>query len=132
MDKTQCSKKRVLVLDDDLAVLEVIEQSLVYENFDVRTEGRSYNLLKTIEDYRPDIILLDFLLDGINGGEFCHQVKSNASTKHIPVIIISGFPRVFLSLGSYGCDDFLAKPFSLSELMKSINNCLMLNTLCHG
>ena len=80
--------KRVLVLDDDIAVLEAIETALTYEDFDVKTIGRTYNIFKTIDEYHPDVILIDFILDGMNGGEICRQIKSNPNTRHLPVIII--------------------------------------------
>lgn len=122
--KPKAMTKRILVVDDDISVLEVIEAALSYENFDVKTVGRTYNILKTIEEYKPDIILLDYLLDDINGGEYCHQIKTHPASKHLPVIIISAYPQVFESLGTYGCDSFIAKPFDLSTLVQTINTCL--------
>jgi CheY-like chemotaxis protein len=65
--------------------------------------------------------MLDFLLHGVNGGELCHQLKTNINTMHLPVIIISGYPRVLESLGNYGCDNFLAKPFSINQLLRAVD-----------
>ena len=122
-------RKKVLVIDDDLAVLEMIEAALSYENFEVKTEGRTYNILKSIKEFQPDVILIDFLLDGINGGELCHQIKCNPNWKDLPVIMISGFPKVVESLGDYGWDKFIAKPFNLSTLIETINSCLAKNAV---
>lgn len=102
--------KKVLVLDDDEAVLEVLEAALQYANFDVRIADESSDILKDIEAFNPDVVLIDYLLQGINGGELCHQIKNNSKTAKLPVILISAYPRVLLSLGDYGCNAFMAKP----------------------
>ena len=116
--------KRVLVLDDDIAVLEAIETALTYEGFEVKTLGRTYSILKSIEEYRPDVILLDFILDGISGGEICRQIKSSSQTKHLPVIIISAYQGNIEGLKEFGCDHFIPKPFDLIELHSGINKVL--------
>lgn len=112
--------KRVLVMDDDTSILEAIEEALLYQNFQVKSIEESLTALKTVTEYNPDIILLDYLIGDVNGGEICHQLKSNPDTRHIPVIIMSGAPRVFESLGDYGCNSFISKPFSLNELINTL------------
>lgn len=112
--------KRVLVMDDDASILEAIEEALSYQNFQVKSIDESQMALKIAIEYKPDIILLDYLVDDVNGGEICHQLKSNPDTRHIPVIIMSGAPRVFESLGDYGCNSFIPKPFSLNELINTL------------
>ena len=116
--------KKILILDDDEAVLEALEAALEYNKFTVKTADKSDDIFKVIEEYKPDLVLIDYILTGINGGEICHQIKTNEATSHIPVILISAYPRVLLSLGDYGCDAFIAKPFDLSELVEQVNNCL--------
>ncbi len=89
--------KRILILDDDKAVLEALEAALEYANFDVKTARESDDIFKDIEEFNPDLVLIDYLLRGINGGELCHQIKSNSRTAQLPVILISAYPRVLLS-----------------------------------
>lgn len=120
--------KRILVVDDDKSVLEVIEEALGYSNYEVKTSLNCENVFEKIAEFNPDLILLDFLLTGINGGELCHQVKTSPDTRHIPVIMMSGFPKVFLSLGNYNCDVFITKPFDLEELLSTVNQCLQKGT----
>ncbi len=112
-------------MDDDEAILEMAKEALNYENFHVKTINTSKNAIHEILEYKPDVILLDYLVGEINGGEICHQIKVNPLTKHTPVIIMSGFPRVFESLGNYGCDFFISKPFDLYHLLKTIDACLV-------
>lgn len=73
-------------------------------------------------DYEPHLVLIDYLLKGINGGEVCHQIKSGYETSRVPVIMISAYPRVFESLGTYGCDEFIAKPFDLYSLVEKVKS----------
>ncbi|HEY0053951.1 MAG TPA: response regulator [Pedobacter sp.] len=116
--------RKVLVMDDDMSVLEMMHEALTYENFDVKTVNCSQTVFLEVEYYLPDVVLLDYIIKDVNGGEICHQLKSNPLTKHIPVIIMSAYPRVFESLGTYGCNSFIPKPFDLSELVKTIDDCI--------
>jgi len=114
--------KKVLVLDDDISLLDIIKEVLLDANLLVRTVERGKDILTAIEEYKPDLILLDYLAGDSNGGEICHQIKSGTLTRHIPVIIMSAYPKVFLSLGSYGCDFFLPKPFDLTQLVRAVDD----------
>lgn len=116
--------KRILILDDDRSVLDVMEEALSYSNYDVKTTQSSEELIGLLETYVPDIVLLDYILRGINGGEICHQIKSNPKTSALPVIIVSAYPRVLESLGDYGSDAIIPKPFDLMELLDKVENCL--------
>jgi DNA-binding response OmpR family regulator len=74
-----------------------------------------------IAGYKPDFLLLDFALNGINGGELCRQLKNDENTARLKVMLISAFPKEYLSPDVYGCDDFIAKPFDLYDLIARIN-----------
>ena len=111
-------------MDDDRSVLDMMHDALTYENFDVKTVDCSRAIFKEVEHYNPDVVLLDYIIRDVNGGEICHQLKNNPLTKHIPVIIMSAYPRVFESLGTYGCNSFIPKPFDLSELVTAIDLCI--------
>jgi len=113
--------KRILILDDDKDVLDVMEEALMYEGFDVRTITATDNIFPLLEQYQPDILLIDYLLGGINGGEICSQIKKNSQTSSLPVVILSAYPRVINSLGHYHCNKFIPKPFDLDELIGEIN-----------
>jgi DNA-binding response OmpR family regulator len=110
-------KAKILIIDDDTDLLELLQDFLENNGFEIKTNQSSAGIFETITQYQPDLIILDYLLDGINGGELCHQVKS---TTHIPVILYSAYSRVLLSLGTYGCDQFIPKPFDLDFLLESV------------
>lgn len=113
--------KRVLVVDNDPAILDVMEEILGYEGFEVKTYSDTDNIFNCINSFNPDVILIDYILNGINGGELCAEIKKTPETSHLPVIIISAYSKVLLSLGNYGCDDFISKPFELDHLISRIS-----------
>lgn len=117
-------KKKILIIDDDEAVLDVMKEALMYEGFEVEVSYTSDNVDYLINKHLPDLLLIDYILRGVNGGEICHQVKKNPSTQEMPVIIVSAYPRVLASLGNYGCDKFIPKPFDLCDLVGSIKTVL--------
>ncbi|MDB5131308.1 MAG: hypothetical protein JWR02_1057 [Mucilaginibacter sp.] len=113
-------QKRILIIDDDAALLEILKDFLQESGFEVLTDEKGLNVFQLIERFRPNLIILDYLLDDINGGEICHQVKHHPASKHIPVILYSAYPKVLLSLGTYNCDLFIPKPFDLSPFLNEI------------
>jgi CheY-like chemotaxis protein len=113
--------KRILVLDDDADTLNTVAEVLNYEGFEVRAELNTDNIVDLIKHYSPDLVMVDYLLKGVNGGELCNQIKKDGKTAHIPVIIVSAYPRLTNSLGRYGCNAFIAKPFDLENLVQQIN-----------
>ena len=121
-------KKSILVVDDDEEVLAVLEEVLIYSDFKVKAMRQANDILNIIDDYKPDLVLMDYILTGVNGGEICHYIKTNPQTSGIPVIIISAYPRVLESLGTYGCNAFIAKSFNISDLISGINDCFLLTT----
>ncbi len=117
-------QKRILVIDNDQDILEAVDAALTMENYSVETSPIVEDIFQMIQEKNPDLILIDYLLYGINGGELCHMIKSEPSTSHLPVIIFSGYPKVIQSLGTYECDAFISKPFDLDNFMAVIKECL--------
>lgn len=93
--------KRILVIDNDKDLLEILKEALAYDYFEVTAVDAVDNtVFELINEHRPDVVLLDYLLWGVNGDEICHQIKSNPQTANLPVIMFSAYPRVLLSLGN--------------------------------
>jgi len=117
--------KKILILDDNEDILEMMKVALEDEGHDVECLTDTDDIYKSVQTINPDLVIVDYILEGINGGEFCHQIKSHPETSHIPVIMVSGHQRVLESLGStYGADVFIAKPFSLEEIVNAVSDCL--------
>jgi DNA-binding response OmpR family regulator len=116
--------KRILIVEDDQNILSLLKDILEREGYEVTGLHYTESIIKSIEKHPAELVMLDFLLQGINGGELCHDLKSQPATASLPVIMLSAFPRVIQSLGNYGADVFIAKPFDVGELLKTVHNCL--------
>ena len=110
-----------MILDDNEDILELIRDVFIDKGYEVECLTSTNDIFVAINKIQPDLIILDYILSGINGGELCHQIKTNKSTSHIPVIMISGYQRVLESLGNYGADVFIPKPFDLDELINHVD-----------
>lgn len=117
--------KKILVLDDSEDILEMMKDALEMEGYEVQVLNFTDDICKAAISYNADMVILDYILFGINGGELCHILKTTPATAHIPVIMVSAYPRVLESLGNYGSDAFIAKPFNLSDISNTIKNCFL-------
>ncbi|GCF06575.1 response regulator [Dictyobacter arantiisoli] len=106
----------ILVVDDDEGIVEVIQIVLEGEGYVVRTANNRDNLQNLTDDL-PDLILLDVLLSGDDGRDICKSLKSNATTKDIPVIMLSAHADADKVAAAGGADDFLEKPFDVDALI---------------
>jgi DNA-binding response OmpR family regulator len=116
--------KKVLLIDDDTDLLEVLASALSYFGFDVRTSNHTDDIHSLISVHEPDLVILDYIMNGINGGEMCSALKRKEATKDLPVIILSAYDKVIKSLGTYGCDAFISKPFDMMDLVNHIKRIL--------
>jgi DNA-binding response OmpR family regulator len=114
--------KRILVLDDNQDILEVVNEVLSYENFDVHTTSTSDNILQLAHNYNPDLVILDYLLNEGNGGDICKQFKADAQLCKVPVIIFSAYINRDIDYPAFGCEAVIAKPFDLTELVDKVNS----------
>jgi DNA-binding response OmpR family regulator len=112
--------KRILILDDNPAILEVVTEALVYEQFDVLDISLGSLLFDAAQDFMPDLILLDYRLADTNGGDLCRQFKATPEYRHIPVILFSAYFTPADSDRPYGCDGILYKPFDLESLLSTV------------
>lgn len=112
---------KILVVDDDVDILSVMEILLSMKGFEVQVTSKGENTFPKIESFKPDLILLDVLISGHDGRVICKQLKSNESTRHIPVIMFSAHPGAAATIADYGANDFIAKPFDVKNLMQKVN-----------
>ncbi|GAB4479053.1 MAG: response regulator transcription factor [Anaerolineales bacterium] len=110
---------KILIVDDEPLIVESLIYSLEREGFQVKGIGDGSIVLKTVQEYQPDLIVLDILLPGLNGIEVCKQLRTEST---IPIIMLTArgdeLDRV-VGL-EVGADDYLAKPFSFRELLARI------------
>lgn len=113
---------KILVVDDDTDILSVMEILLKMKGFEVEVTTKGENTFPKIETFKPDLILLDVLISGHDGRTICRKLKSSKETMHIPVIMFSAHPAAAASILEYGADDFIAKPFDVSNLLQKIKH----------
>lgn len=112
--------KEILIIDDDLAILEVMKIILQEKDYRVVTISNS-NLVETyISTHHPDIIIVDFWMAGLNGKKIVAQLKNNSTSKDIPIIMISANHEVKKIAQEVHANDFLAKPFDIDDLTKIV------------
>ena len=116
----QSKQKKILVLDDDPDILEFLQAVLEEAGFLVVTADKGERLEKLNKRPLPELILLDMLHSGKDGGEIIRRVKSQQKTKHIPVIMVSGYPKAEQTALAAGADDFVEKPFDIQLLLQKI------------
>ena len=116
---------RIYVIDDDRDLLTVVKSLLLKKGFNVST-FIDWRLAKNaIKLFEPQLILLDVFLSGIDGLDICQKLKASPSTRHIPILMFSAFPKIAeIAIDDYGADDFIAKPFEVSDLIKKVHSVL--------
>lgn len=113
------AKQKILIVDDDENIAELISLYLTKECFETETAPDGETALKLHESFAPDLILLDLMLPGIDGYEVCRRIRANKAT---PIIMLSAKGEVFdkvLGL-ELGADDYMEKPFDTKELVARV------------
>jgi DNA-binding response OmpR family regulator len=103
---------KVLIIDDDVDALRILQKILSRENYEVEVLSKWHDSFTIVNTFKPQVILLDILLSGIDGRHISQQLKSNDQTRNIPIILITANPDIAKNIGSSGADDFLEKPFT--------------------
>lgn len=113
------AKKKILIADDDSGITDAMQLLLEEIDYDVEiaTDG---DTIKKIKSGKPDLVLLDVWMSGEDGREICKYLKSQESTKNIPIIMISATRDLVESAREAGAEDYLAKPFQVEELLEKI------------
>jgi len=113
------TKQKILIVDDDTNIAELISLYLTKECFETRMVEDGEEALKAFEEFQPNLILLDLMLPGIDGYEVCRTVRK---TSAVPIIMLSAKGEVFdkvLGL-ELGADDYMIKPFDSKELVARV------------
>lgn len=118
---------RILVVDDDPSIVRIIGEMLEREDrFEVRTASTGYDAGMMTREFRPNIILLDYMLPDVNGNVVCQRIKADPDLADTRVVIISGVVRQeeIDELMAAGADAFIPKPFQVDALIECIDGVL--------
>ena len=113
------AKQKILIVDDDNNIAELISLYLTKECFECRTVNDGEEALKVLDSFRPDLILLDLMLPGMDGYQVCREVRHRSN---LPIIMLSAKGEIFdkvLGL-ELGADDYMIKPFDSKELVARV------------
>ncbi len=112
--------KKILVVDDDIAILDVIKIILEDKGYTVLTVSNGANVYSTIVKEFPHLILLDIWMSGFDGRDIARELKAQDHTKNIPIIIISAHNETEKMAHEAGAQDFLPKPFDIEALLNVV------------
>jgi DNA-binding response OmpR family regulator len=113
--------KKILILDDDKDILEVLSIILSESGYEIEALSSGETIFEAIKEFHPDLVLMDIMLQGMDGRIICKNIKNHPPTQKLPVILISASHNVSKLLLEQGApNDFIAKPFELSSLLEKI------------
>lgn len=116
---------RVLIIDDDKDFLIIVKSFLQKKGFTVSIHSEWKAASDSIVEFKPQILLIDVFLSGVDGLEMCKKLKSCEYTRHIPIVVFSAYPQIGeTAIYEFGADDFIAKPFEENELIEKIHKVL--------
>ena len=113
------AKQKILIVDDDVNIAELISLYLTKECFDTKTVNDGEEALAAFEQYAPNLVLLDLMLPGIDGYQVCREIRAKSDA---PIIMLSAKGEIFdkvLGL-ELGADDYILKPFDSKELVARV------------
>ena len=122
MAQIKDEKTKVLIVEDEVAIVTLLRYNLEKEGFTVITTGDGEEAVRLVKDHRPDVIVLDWMLPGMTGIEVCKHIRWNQDVKNTPIIMLSARGEEgdrIRGLDS-GADDYMVKPFSPPELISRI------------
>jgi len=112
-------KARILVIDDDPKITAMLRRSLTYEGFEVKTANTGGDGLQLVEDFTPNLVILDIMMPDLSGWTICRCLRENSN---LPILMLTARDEVEDKVRGLetGADDYLVKPFALSELTARI------------
>jgi excisionase family DNA binding protein len=126
-DNLQSGKSKVLVVDDDPEIVELFVDVLERDGrFEVRTASTGYDAGMATNEFRPDLIILDYMLPDVNGNVVCRTIRAKEEFATTKIIIVSGVVNQdeIDELKKAGADDFVKKPFNIEKLIERIGELL--------
>jgi CheY-like chemotaxis protein len=114
------NKKKILIFDDDAAILEVITIIFEENGYEVKISETSHDILEKVAEYHPDVILMDNWIPKIGGVEATKLLKSSEEFNHIPVIYVTANNDIAALASEAQADDYVSKPFNLDDLEEMV------------
>lgn len=129
LNNVETGKRKILIVDDDEEIVELMVDVLSRDGrFDIKTASSGYDAGIMTEQFRPDLVILDYMLPDINGNIVCQAIRRNPQLQNIRIIIVSGVVNAseIEDLLDAGAEEFIRKPFDIVELVEKISGVLQL------
>lgn len=112
---------KILVVDDDARNRRILRETL-QDEFQLDEAENGVQALEKVDTFRPDIVLLDIMMPGMDGLEVCRRLRADSELKHLKIILVSGKARIEERLEGYSCgaDDYISKPFDDDEMLAKV------------
>ncbi len=126
-DALEGGKRRILVVDDDEQIVELFEDVFSRDDrYQIRTARTGYDAGVLTEQFKPDLMILDYMLPDVNGNVVCQTVRRNPDLTNMKIIIVSGVVNAseVEDLLNAGADEFVKKPFHIDKLLQQIDELL--------
>ena len=115
---------KILIIDDDKPMLEIVKSILDNEGYVVETVSNWTIVFDKIRQYKPDLIILDIFISGSDGRVICKELKKSKTTTNIPVILFSATNRLEAYTKDSNAQGYLKKPFETADLLDIVKKCL--------
>jgi two-component system alkaline phosphatase synthesis response regulator PhoP len=117
-------REKILIVDDEMSTLMPLKRSLESEDYAVVEAYDGHEAIKKANEEKPDLILLDLMLPGMDGIEVCQHLKTDTQTENIPIIMLTAKDNIDDKVEGLqiGADDYVTKPFVLKELKARIKS----------
>ena len=118
--------KKILVIEDDPATSRLVDYTLRHEGYEVIRAANGLEGLQKARNEKPDLLILDVMLPGIDGFEICHRLRSDIATSKLPILMFSAKAQeIDKKTGAkVGADDYLTKPADPAEILNRVRNLL--------
>ena len=122
---------KILVIDDDPSVRSLVADSLEIEGYEVHTAEDGFSGLRAIEAHKPDCVLLDVMMPGLDGHQVLQRIRSAEERPALPVVMLTAYSDDATAWQAWteGVDYFLAKPFDAEELLRYLSYLFETTTL---
>jgi two-component system phosphate regulon response regulator PhoB len=114
-------RKKILIIEDDNDILDITTTVLNMSNYEVTGTNGTEDIIALVKTHQPDLVLTDYMLPGLTGGQICKLIKNNKETANIPVVLMSAYQKQAIAVGNFDYDAYVKKPFNIDHLVSVIN-----------
>jgi excisionase family DNA binding protein len=125
--QSSSTKKKILIVDDDRGIVSSLQRVLMMEEkYIIEAAYDGFEAGKKFSEFKPDFIILDICMPGLDGYQVCEKLRQDTNNKHVKILVISGMsdPQEIKKIMDLGANDYLQKPYSNEVLQQKINSIL--------